>query len=115
MEADAPSPPAQVDAGPDAALLFAQLNPSGPTRCYLIADRTSGAAMLVDPRRDQVDRYLAELQRHGLRLELVLDTHTHGDHLSGTKRLKDLLGCAIAMHRSASAPCVDRPRRRWRP
>ncbi|MCY1054278.1 aminotransferase class V-fold PLP-dependent enzyme [Nannocystis sp. SCPEA4] len=109
MEADAPSPPAQVDADPGAALLFAQLNPSGPTRCYLIADRTSGAAMLVDPRRDQVDRYLAELQRHGLRLELVLDTHTHGDHLSGTKRLKDLLGCAIAMHRNASAPCVDRP------
>ncbi len=32
MEADAPSPPAQVDADPGAALLFAQLNPSGPTR-----------------------------------------------------------------------------------
>ncbi|WAS97098.1 aminotransferase class V-fold PLP-dependent enzyme [Nannocystis punicea] len=109
MEADAPSPPANVDADPGAALLFAQLNPSGPTRSYLVADRTSGAAMLVDPRRDQVDRYLAELQRHGLRLELVLDTHTHGDHLSGAKRLKDLLGCEIAMHRAAAAPCVDRP------
>ncbi|MFY0541172.1 MBL fold metallo-hydrolase [Nannocystis pusilla] len=109
MEADAPSPPAHVDADPGAAMLFAQLNPSGPTRSYLVADRRSGAAMLVDPRRDQVDRYLAELQRHGLRLELVLDTHTHGDHLSGAKRLKDLLGCEIAMHRAAAAPCVDRP------
>lgn len=109
MEADSPSPPAHVDVDPDAALLFAQLNPSGPTRCYLVADRTTGAALLVDPRRDQVDRYIAELQRHGLRLELVVDTHTHGDHLSGAKRLKDLLGCAIAMHRSAAAPCVDRP------
>lgn len=108
MEADAPSPPADVDAAPGDALLFAQLNPSGPTRCYLVADRGLGVAMLVDPRRDQVDRYLAELQRHGLRLELVVDTHTHSDHLSGAKRLKDLLGCAIAMHRSAAAPCVDR-------
>lgn len=109
MEADAPSPPAQVDADPGAAMLFAQLNPNGPTRCYLVADRQSGTAMLVDPRRDQVDRYLAELQRHGLKLAVVVDTHTHGDHLSGSKRLKDLLGCSIAMHSSASAPCVDMP------
>lgn len=108
MEADAPTP-AHLEDGPDAALLFAQLNPAGPTRTYLIADRESRAALLVDPRRDQVDRYIAELQRLGLRLDLVVDTHTHGDHLSGAKRLKDLLGCAIAMHHSAAAPCVDRP------
>lgn len=108
MEADAPTP-AHLEEGQGAALLFAQLNPAGPTRTYLVADRESRVAALVDPRRDQVDRYIAELQRLGLRLDLVIDTHTHSDHLSGAKRLKDLLGCAIAMHHSAAAPCVDRP------
>lgn len=104
MEADAP-PPTSVS---DDALIFAELNPTGPTRTYLIADPAGKAALLVDPRRDQVDRYLAELQRLGLRLALVVDTHTHSDHLSGAKRLKDLVGCEILMHQGAAAPCVDR-------
>lgn len=108
MEADAPAPD-HVDDSPDAPLRFTPLGPAGPTRSYLVADRASKAALIVDPRRDQVDRYLAELQREGLRLELVVDTHTHSDHLSGAKRLKDLVGCAIAMHPAAAAPCVDRP------
>lgn len=107
MEADAPAPATLTTGDPDGPLLFAAL--PGPTRAFLIADRITRAAALVDPRRDQVDRYLAELQRLGLRLQLAIDTHTHGDHLSGVKRLKDLLGCSIAMHRSAAVPCVDRP------
>lgn len=109
MEAEEPAPPAR--AASEGRARVQQLGPPGPTRCHLIADPVAKKAILVDPRRDQVDRYLAELQREGLALELVVDTQTHSDHLSGAKRLKDLLGCPIAMHEQAAAMCVDRPLR----
>ncbi len=110
MEADSPGP-SHDDAvvASEEQPWLSQLNPDPPIRSYLIADAVSGKAILVDPRRDQVDRYLAELARRRLTLEYAVDTHTHSDHLSGCKRLKDLVGCKIAMHASAGVPCVDHP------
>ena len=49
---------------------------------YLIGDETSGRAVVVDPRRD-IEEYLGDAERLGLRIELVLETHFHADFLSG--------------------------------
>jgi len=49
---------------------------------YLIGDETSGRAVVVDPRRD-IEEYLADAERLGLHIELVLETHFHADFLSG--------------------------------
>ncbi|MEV4704553.1 rhodanese-like domain-containing protein [Actinoplanes sp. NPDC049316] len=49
---------------------------------YLIADQTTGRAVLVDPRRDIGD-YLADARTHGLRIEGVINTHFHADFLAG--------------------------------
>ena len=91
------------------SFVFEQLNPAGACRCYLVADPATRKAMLVDPRRDFVDLYLDALRARDLELVLTVETHTHDDHLSGSKRLKDLTGCSMAMHHVSSAPCVDRP------
>lgn len=106
MEAAQPAP---EETASD-ALLFEQLNPL-PTTCraYLIADPKTKRALIVDPRRDRVDHYLSVLERHGLQLVLTLETATHVDHLSGSKRLKDVTGCKMAMHETSGAPCVDMP------
>jgi len=107
MESEAPAEEVKTDGAE--TLLFEQLNPAGPSRCYLVADPRTKDAMLVDPRRDQVDHYLEVIERHGLTLRLTLETHTHIDHLSGSKRLIDLTGCSMAMHHRAAAYCVNRP------
>src|SRR5439155_2510498 len=87
--------------------LFRELN-RGKCKTYLIACEATRRAALVDPLKERTDRYLALLAYEGCRLELVIDTHTHADHRSGTRELKDLTGARVMMHRRAPAPHVDR-------
>ena len=69
---------------------------------YLIGDQASGVGGVVDP-RFEVGEYL-ELARYlGLRIEHILETHTHADHLSGHGRLTEATGAAIHIHRDAGA------------
>ncbi|GGN09047.1 glyoxylase-like metal-dependent hydrolase (beta-lactamase superfamily II)/rhodanese-related sulfurtransferase [Actinoplanes campanulatus] len=49
---------------------------------YLIADETTGRAVLVDPRRD-IGEYLVDARTHGLTIEGVINTHFHADFLAG--------------------------------
>jgi glyoxylase-like metal-dependent hydrolase (beta-lactamase superfamily II)/rhodanese-related sulfurtransferase len=65
---------------------------------YLVVDEASHTALAVDPRLDQVDRYLESLAVGRLRLTHVLDTHTHADHLSGVRRLARRTGAAVLAH-----------------
>jgi hydroxyacylglutathione hydrolase len=57
----------------------------------LIADDDTGAAAVVDPRRD-IDVYLAAAAADGLRIEQVLETHLHNDYISGGRDLAALTG-----------------------
>ena len=60
-------------------------------RSYLIHD--GEVATVVDPQRD-IDRVLALLDQHGVRLTHVFETHIHNDYLTG--------GLALARHTGAA-------------
>ena len=49
-------------------------------RSYLVHD--GALAFVVDPQRD-IDRVLALLEEHGVRLAAVFETHIHNDYLTG--------------------------------
>jgi hydroxyacylglutathione hydrolase len=53
---------------------------------YLIGDRASGQAAVLDPRRD-VDVYLELARRHGLTITHAVETHIHADFVSGSREL----------------------------
>ncbi|MEO6092391.1 MAG: MBL fold metallo-hydrolase [Novosphingobium sp.] len=74
---------------------------------YLIACEESCAAAVIDPALDLVDRYVGELGIHGLRLRLIIDTHTHADHFSGARELRRRCDAPIVMHRHSPAPHID--------
>ena len=61
---------------------------------YLIADETTGRAVVVDPQRD-VSEYLADAKEFGLTIELVIETHFHADFLSGHLELAEATGAKI--------------------
>lgn len=65
---------------------------------YLLVDEASRTALALDPRLDQVDRFLEALAAHGARLAYALDTHTHADHLSGVRRLAQRTGATVLAH-----------------
>lgn len=84
---------------------FRQLNP-GACRTYLVGARGTREAALVDPVLDRLDDYLVFLKSERLKLTLVVDTHTHADHISAGPALRDLTGCEYMMFESAPAGCV---------
>ncbi|MCZ6597013.1 MAG: rhodanese-like domain-containing protein [Planctomycetota bacterium] len=61
---------------------------------YLIADEESGEAAIVDPQRD-VDGYLTDAEKQGLRIRHVILTHFHADFVSGHLELLERTGATI--------------------
>lgn len=61
---------------------------------YLIADETTGRAVVVDPQRD-VAEYLTDAEESGYTIELVIETHFHADFLSGHLELAKATGAKI--------------------
>src|SRR5688572_20880984 len=68
---------------------------------YLIGDEDEGVAAVVDPRLD-IDEYLRLARYLGVRIEHVLETHNHADHVSGHGRLVAATGATIRIHREAA-------------
>lgn len=87
--------------------IIKELN-GGQCKCYLVACPETDRAVLIDPHIDYIDRYLALLAYRALTLEQLIDTHTHADHLSGTRMLKQLLDLPVVQHIKAPSPGVDR-------
>ena len=69
---------------------------------YLIGDEETGAAAVVDPRRD-VELYLEEAGSLGLRIEHVFLTHFHADFVAGHLELRDRAGARIFLGARAQA------------
>src|SRR5216684_455816 len=90
----------------EGAMIFHELNRAN-CKTYLIGCERTRKALLVDPIKERVDRYVAMLAYQGLRLEYVVDTHTHADHRTGAWDLRELAGARVVMHRRAPAPNVD--------
>ena len=81
-------------------------DPATSSVSYLVADPASGAAAVIDPVLDfdpkaartstqTADRIAAAAA--GLRVEWILETHTHADHLSAAMYLKAKLGGRIGI------------------
>ena len=69
---------------------------------YLVGDVNEGIAAVIDPQWD-IEPYLHLSRLHGVRIEHVLETHNHADHVSGHGRLSRATGATIHIHRLADA------------
>ncbi|HEX4107144.1 MAG TPA: MBL fold metallo-hydrolase [Solirubrobacteraceae bacterium] len=72
---------------------------------YLVGDHHAGVAAVIDP-RFEIDEYLELARYMNVRIEHVLETHNHADHVSGHGRLAAATGATIHIHRLA-APDYD--------
>ncbi|MBK8181275.1 MAG: MBL fold metallo-hydrolase [Planctomycetes bacterium] len=77
---------------------------------YLIGDETTGSAVVVDPQRD-VDGYLEDAARAGLRIEHVFLTHFHADFVAGHLELAARVGARIHLGAKAQAEFPFSPAR----
>src|SRR3990172_1998594 len=69
---------------------------------YLIGDRSSATAVVVDPQRD-VAQYLEDARAAELTIRHVFLTHFHADFLAGHLELRDRTGARIHLGAAAEA------------
>jgi hydroxyacylglutathione hydrolase len=67
---------------------------------YMIG--SEGVAAVVDPQRD-VELYIEEAAKHGLRIQHIIETHLHADFVSGHRELADRTGAKIYLGAGADA------------
>ena len=84
---------------------------------YLLADERTKTAVVVDPQRD-VDAYVEEARRLGVRITDVMLTHFHADFVAGHLELRDRCGARIHLGARAKAgyafsPLKDGQRLEW--
>ncbi|OLE35866.1 MAG: hypothetical protein AUG48_09530 [Actinobacteria bacterium 13_1_20CM_3_68_9] len=75
---------------------------------YLVGDERAGMAVVIDPQWD-IDPYLRLSRLHAVRIEHVLETHNHADHVSGHGRLARATGATIHIHELAEAEYPHEP------
>jgi hydroxyacylglutathione hydrolase len=79
-------------------LLFQQfVNEDLGCASYLVGDVQAGVAVVIDP-AFAIEQYLALAEQEGVRIERVLETHTHADHVSGHGRFALEQDLPVAIH-----------------
>ncbi len=91
-------------------IIFHQLfEHESSTYTYLIADKKTKEAALIDPVLETVDRDLKLIEELGLKLKYVLDTHVHADHITGAGEIRNRTKVKTCLSADAEVDCVDIP------
>ncbi|KAA0167065.1 hypothetical protein FNF27_07393 [Cafeteria roenbergensis] len=77
------------------------------TKTYLVADKYTKRAVIVDPVKEHINRYLGVLSYYGCTLDAAIDTHTHADHITCLRELKALTGSKSVMSQYTPNPYID--------
>lgn len=89
-------------------MIFRQLFDSeSSTYTYLLADRSTGEALLIDTVYEQHLRDLALLRELGLKLLYTVETHVHADHVTGAWLMRQATGSQIAIAKASNAEDAD--------
>lgn len=75
--------------------------------CSVIFDRETKAGAVIDPGGD-VERILGALAEHGVKVEKIVLTHGHIDHVGGAADLAERLAVPVLGPHEADRPLLER-------
>jgi hydroxyacylglutathione hydrolase len=75
---------------------------------YLVGDPITGDALVIDP-ADNVKEILAEAQKNKLRINYIINTHGHVDHIGGNAEMQKLTGAKIIVHEDDAIMLTSTP------
>ncbi len=78
------------------------------TNCYIVGDEDSGEAILIDPGA-QWSEAVDIIRAEGLKVDRIVNTHAHIDHVSGVEDAKQALGARFLLHRAELPVLQDIP------
>ncbi len=81
-----------------------EILPVGPLQCNcsVIGDETTRDAIVIDP-GDDIEEVLALLAKHNLKVEQIVITHAHIDHVGGAMKLRAATGAPILLNQNDQA------------
>ncbi len=65
--------------------------------CSVVGDPETREAIVIDP-GDEVERILAIIQQHRLKVRAIVNTHAHIDHIGGLYKVQQATGAPVLMH-----------------
>lgn len=77
------------------------------TFTYILAAPDGVDAVIIDPVDQHWERDLAHIERLGLRLAYILETHAHADHVTSAGRLRALTGAQAAVPSGCGIPPAE--------
>lgn len=67
------------------------------TNCYLVGCPQTKEGIIIDPGGD-AEHILAEVRRLGLKIEYIVNTHGHFDHILANRKVVKATGAKLAIH-----------------
>lgn len=65
--------------------------------CYIVADENTREGIVIDP-GDEADRILRKVETLQLKIDKVINTHAHVDHVCAVQTVKEALGAKFYLH-----------------
>jgi glyoxylase-like metal-dependent hydrolase (beta-lactamase superfamily II) len=87
-------------------IFFEQIRSSG-CLSYVLGCAEEKKCVVIDPELDKAEEYVKLVRFFSSDLLYAIDTHTHADHNSACKILREKHGAKVVMHRATDAPYVD--------
>jgi glyoxylase-like metal-dependent hydrolase (beta-lactamase superfamily II) len=69
--------------------------------CYLVYDDVTGTGIVIDP-GDEAQVIVDEINKRGLGITTIVDTHGHPDHVAANAAVADATNARIAIHEADS-------------
>ncbi len=65
--------------------------------CYVVGCEKTGEAAVIDPGGD-AEKIVGVINKKGLKLKYIINTHGHIDHIAGNDALKEATGAQVLIH-----------------
>jgi glyoxylase-like metal-dependent hydrolase (beta-lactamase superfamily II) len=69
--------------------------------CYIVGDAVTKEGIIIDP-GDEAERILRKVAALGLRIDKVVNTHAHVDHVCAVQTVKEALSAKFYLHPAES-------------
>ena len=91
--------------------MIVHMLPVGPMQanCYVLECEDTQAAIVIDPGGDAA-RILSIIEKHNLKLELIVNTHAHVDHIAANSDIKEKTSAELCIHSAEADMLLDSQR-----